>query len=100
MSKHVWAVLSLGVLPLLGACAESTRTAVAYTIPGWYLERPRPILVRGPEIFAGPFTYDQCESERQKFDPATAERLLCIRELTNPGTFGPFSPAGLDTTPH
>jgi hypothetical protein len=44
----------------------------------------------GPEIFAGPFTYDQCEAERQKFDPPTAERLICIHEYTKPGPFGPY----------
>jgi hypothetical protein len=98
MSKRVLGVLSLAVV--LGACAESTRPAVAYTVPGWYLERPRTILLRGPEIFAGPFTYEQCESERLKFDPGTAERLLCMHEYTNPGTFGPWSPKGFDTTPH
>ena len=98
MSKRVLVGLSLAVL--LGACAESTRPAVAYTVPGWYLERPRLILVRGPEIFAGPFTYEQCESERLKLSPATAERLLCIHEYTNPGTFGPWSPTSVNTTPH
>jgi len=55
-----------------------------------YLERPRIVLAMGPEIFAGPFTYDQCEGERTKLDPATAERLVCIHEYTNPGPYGPY----------
>jgi hypothetical protein len=87
MSKRVLAVLLLAIS--LGAC-ESRSPGVAYTSPGWYLERPRPILVMGPEIFAGPFNYDQCEVERLKFDPPTAQRLLCNRELTKPGRFGPY----------
>jgi hypothetical protein len=87
MSKRVWAVLSLAAL--LGACA-TRQPDIAYTSPGWYLERPRPIVAIGPEIFSGPFTYDQCETERQKLDLATSERLLCIHELTKPSRFGPY----------
>ena len=87
MLKRVLAVLLLAIS--LGACA-SRSPRVAYTSPGWYLERPRPVMVMGPEIFAGPFTYDQCEVERLKFDPATAQRLLCNRELTRPGVNGPY----------
>jgi hypothetical protein len=92
MLKRVLAVLSLAVSfgLSLAACEEKTSPSVAYTSPGWYLERPRPILARGPEIFAGPLNYDQCEAERLKFDPPTAQRLLCIRELTKPGRFGPY----------
>jgi hypothetical protein len=92
MLKRVLAVLSLAVSfgLSLAACEENTSPSVAYTSPGWYLERPRPILARGPEIFAGPLNYDQCEAERLKFDPPTAQRLLCIRELTKPGRFGPY----------
>jgi len=94
MSKRVLAVLSLAVSPslLLGACEERTSPNVAYTTPGWYLERPRPLLVMGPEIFAGPFTYEQCEGERLKFDPATAQGLFCMKELTRPGPDGPYDP--------
>jgi len=93
MSKRVLAVLLLAVSPslLLGACeSRSTSPTLAYTSPGWYLERPRLALAMGPQIFAGPFTYDQCEVERLKFDPPTAERLLCIHEYTKPGPFGPY----------
>src|SRR6185503_20984790 len=79
----------LGLVLALGACA-SRGPLVAYTSPGWYLERPRMLLVSGPEIFAGPFTYEVCEAERMKFDDATARRLLCIMEKTNPGPYGPY----------
>jgi len=88
MSKRVLAALSLALA--LGACAKATSPQVAYTTPGWYLERPRPVVIMGPEIFAGPFTYEQCEAERLKFDPPTAQRLLCIKELTKPGPYGPY----------
>ena len=87
MLKRIWAVVSLAV-PL--AACQNTNPNVAYTVPGWYLERPRPIVTRGPEIFGGPFTYDQCEGERQKFDPMMAQRLICNRELTKPSWTGPF----------
>jgi hypothetical protein len=94
MSKRVLAVLSLAMSPalLLAACdSRATSPEVAYTTPGWYLERPRVTLAVGPEIFAGPFTYDQCEAKRVfEFDPATAERLICIHEYTKPGRFGPY----------
>ena len=93
MSKRVLAVLLLAVSPslLLGACeSRSTSPTLAYTSPGWYLERPRLALAMGPQIFAGPFTYYQCEVERLKFDPPTAERLLCIHEYTKPSRFGPY----------
>ncbi len=83
----------LGLAMALGACV-SRSPQVAYTTPGWYLERPRLLLVSGPEIFAGPFTYDQCEAERTKFPDDTSRNLLCIMEKTRPGAYGPFSPAG------
>jgi len=92
MSKRVLAVLSLAMSfgLSLTACEQKTSPNVAYTSPGWYLERPRLILARGPEIFAGPFSYDQCEAERLKFDPPTAQRLICNRELTKPPFLGPY----------
>src|SRR5262249_1523182 len=87
MPKRGLAVLLLAMS--LAAC-ESRSPNVAYTTPGWYLERPRITLALGPEIFAGPFTYAQCETERLKFDPPTAERLLCIHEYTKPSRTGPY----------
>ena len=93
MSKRVSALLSLAILPalVLGACAsQKVDPSLAYTTPGWYLERPRIVLAVGPEIFGGPFTYDQCESKRQSFDPPVAERLICQHEYTKPTQFGPY----------
>ena len=79
----------LGLALALGGCGSGPRSpAIAYTSPGWYLEKPRLILVSGPEIFAGPFTYEQCEVERVKFE--NARNLLCIMEKTRPPSQGPF----------
>lgn len=85
MSKRMAKILAgLVVLPALAAC-EHRQTA--YTGPGWYLERPRPTVTLGPEIFKGPFSYDQCEIERKKLPP-TVDNLICNRELAQPGPLG------------
>ena len=81
----------LGLALALGGCGLGpTSPAVAYTTPGWYLERPRALLVTGPEIFAGPFTYEDCEAKRVSFPDNTARRLVCIMEKTKPPYTGPF----------
>ncbi len=80
----------LALATVLGACGNRTPD-IAYTTPGWYLERPRLLLVSGPEIFAGPFTYEQCEAKRMEFDETTAKRLLCVLEKANPGRYGPYA---------
>ena len=74
------------ILLALGAC---DRKQVAYTTPGWYLEKPHQLLTLGPQIFAGPMSYEQCEAERQKI-PTTVDNVLCIRELAPPGPNGPY----------
>jgi hypothetical protein len=85
-----WSVLAgLGLVVALGGCGTGPGQ-VAYTTPGWYLERPRFLVVTGPEVFAGPFTYEQCEAERVKFPDTTARRLLCMQEKTRPGPLGPY----------
>ena len=84
----------------LGACGGSRGPNVAYTGPGWYLERPRILLVSGPEIFAGPMSYDACEVKRVEFE--TSSRMLCINEKFKPGPFGPYTstpPAKLQVEP-
>jgi len=94
MSKRS-VLAGLGLVLALGACSTTRGPSIAYTTPGWYLERPRLFVVSGPEIFAGPFTYEVCEAERTKFPDESARRLICVMEKTNPGPFGPFSPAPL-----
>jgi hypothetical protein len=75
------------VLTLAGCASHGPQQA--YTGPGWYLERPRLLLVTGPEIFAGPFSYAECEAERVKWE--TASRMLCIKEKMRPGPYGPYT---------
>jgi len=96
-----WPVLAGLLLATLGACSSSSRGPnVAYTGPGWYLERPRLLLVSGPEIFAGPMSYEACEAKRVEFE--TSSRMLCINEKMKPGPFGPYTskpPAKLQAEP-
>ena len=56
-------VAGLGLMMVLGACGTYGPTNM-YTTPGWYLEKPRFMMAAGPEIFAGPMTYDDCEAKR------------------------------------
>lgn len=98
MSKRT-VLAGLGLVLALGGCSSARSPSVAYTSPGWYLERPRFLLVTGPEIFAGPFTYDACEAERTKFPDDSARRLICILEKTRPGKYGPFDKVQASATP-
>lgn len=85
-----WPVLAgLVLATALGACSGSTSPSVAYKGPGWYLERPRFLVVTGPEIFDGPMTYEACEAKRVEFE--TSARMLCIPEKMKPGPFGPYT---------
>ena len=91
MSKRS-VVAGLGLMVVLGAC-NKYGPSQAFTTPGWYVERPRLMMAAGPEIFAGPMTYDECEAKRTSFPPSTAANLLCIMEKTRPGPYGPFTPS-------
>ena len=91
-------VLGLGLMVALGAC-NRYGPSVAFTTPGWYLERPRLMLAAGPEIFAGPMSYDECEAKRTSLPGTTASDLLCINEKTRPGPYGPFTPSSRLSTP-
>ncbi|WP_428674116.1 hypothetical protein [Reyranella sp.] len=98
VKRPIFAGLALAAT--LGACSSSRGPSVAYTTPGWYLERPRLLLVSGPEIFAGPMTYEACEAKRVEFE--TSVRMLCINEKMKPGPFGPYTstpPATLQKEP-
>jgi hypothetical protein len=81
---------SLGLATMLGACGTYGPTNM-YTTPGWYLERPRLLLAAGPEIFAGPMSYDDCEARRTSFPPPTPDSLLCIMEKAKPGPYGLYA---------
>lgn len=58
-----------------------------WTAPGWYLERPRILVVGGTELLSGPHSYEQCEAERLK--ARLPDELLCLNERVKPGSFGP-----------
>jgi hypothetical protein len=88
MSKRS-VLAGLGLMAVLGACSK-TSPDVAYSSPGWYLERPRLIVTMGPEIFAGPFSYEDCEAKRTSLPPDAAVNLICIMEKTKPSKSGPY----------
>ena len=90
----------LGLMAMLGACGTYGPTSM-YSTPGWYLEKPRLMLAAGPEIFAGPMTYDECETKRTSLPASTSSNLLCIMEKTKPGPYGPYtgSPPAPPPTP-
>ncbi|HEY2875350.1 MAG TPA: hypothetical protein VGJ56_25715 [Reyranella sp.] len=86
-----WSVVAgLGLMLALGACGTYGPTNM-YSTPGWYLEKPRLMMVAGPEIFAGPMSYDDCEAKRTSFPASTSSNLLCIMEKTKPGPYGPYT---------
>ena len=64
MSKRS-VLTGLGLMAVLGACGTYGPTNM-YSTPGWYLEKPRLMLAAGPEIFAGPMSYDACEAKRSQ----------------------------------
>jgi hypothetical protein len=98
MSKRS-VLAGLGLMMVLGACGGSHGPDAAYSAPGWYLEKPRFVLATGPEIFAGPMSYDDCEAKRTSFPPSTAVNLLCIMEKTKPGNFGPYTASPPPSSP-
>jgi len=53
IDRRAKAFAGLVILLALGAC---DRKQVAYTTPGWYLEKPHQLLTLGPQIFAGPMS--------------------------------------------
>lgn len=78
----------LAIAGMAGACSPVPNPA--YTTPGWYLEKPVQLFVGGPQIYGGPFNYDQCEAERTKLPKQTADQMLCFRHLVAPGGTGPY----------
>lgn len=87
MKRPILAGIALATA--LGACSNYKGPNIAYTTPGWYLELPHLVLVSGPEIFAGPMTYEECEAKRVQYE--RSERLLCIDEKMKPGPYGPYN---------
>lgn len=77
----------LSVATTLAACSGKGANE-AYTGPGWYLEKPYLLTVRGPRVFAGPFSYEKCEEERAKIGGDAATQMLCVQHVGKPTKHG------------
>ncbi len=73
----------LSVAGALAACS-GPGASEAYTGPGWYLERPYLVVMGGPKVFGGPFSYDKCEEERTRLGPEVATEMLCVNHPGKP----------------
>ena len=78
---------ALSVATALGACSN-TGASEAYTGPGWYLEKTYLIVLGGPKVVGGPFSYDKCEEERAKMGGDTASQMLCVQHMGKPTRYG------------
>ncbi|TAJ84118.1 hypothetical protein [Reyranella sp.] len=79
---------ALSVVASLGACSGRQGAAEAYTGPGWYLERSYIIVVGGPKVYGGPFSYEKCEEERLKLGPEVSPEMLCVNHPGKPKRYG------------
>jgi hypothetical protein len=79
--------VALSVVASLGACSGQG-AAEAYTGPGWYLERSYIIVVGGPKVYGGPFSYEKCEEERLKLGPEVSPEMLCVNHPGKPKKYG------------
>ncbi|WP_020697078.1 hypothetical protein [Reyranella massiliensis] len=78
---------ALSLATSLGGCS-GPGAAEAYTGPGWYLEKSYTLVLGGPKVFGGPFTYDKCEEERLKLGPETSPDMLCVNHPGKPKKYG------------
>ena len=78
---------ALSLATSLGGCS-GPGAAEAYTGPGWYLEKSYMLVLGGPKVFGGPFTYDKCEEERLKLGPETSPDMLCVNHPGKPKKYG------------
>ena len=77
----------LSVAAVLAACS-GPGAAEAYTGPGWYLEKSYLIVLGGPKVFGGPFSYDKCEEERAKIGGDASTQMLCVQHMGKPTKYG------------
>jgi len=77
---------TLAVAAALAGCGPGA--AEAYTGPGWYLEKPYLIVLGGPKVVSGPFSYDKCEEERAKIGGDAATQMLCVQHMGKPTKYG------------
>ena len=81
------AAVALSLVATLAACAGRSASE-AYTGPGWYLEKPYLIVLGGPKVVSGPFSYDKCEEERAKIGGDAATQMLCVQHMGKPTKYG------------
>ena len=76
-------LLAAPLVAALGGCSQYSFSQynVAWTGPGWYLEKPH-VIIPGRTYYAGPISYDECEILRKK--EASADYLLCVNEIVKP----------------
>lgn len=79
------AILSLAAG--LAACS-GPGASQAYAGPGWYLEKSYIIVLGGPKVFGGPFTYEKCEEERLRLGPEVSADMLCVNHPGKPKKYG------------
>jgi len=77
---------ALLVTTALSGCGPGA--AEAYTGPGWYLEKSYLVVLGGPKVFGGPFSYDKCEEERAKIGGDSATQMLCVQHMGKPTKYG------------
>lgn len=87
MGRTAALVAALSLAATVGACAGKGASE-AYTGPGWYLEQSYLIVLGGPKVFGGPFSYEKCEEERARQPPETATQLLCVNHPGKPKKYG------------
>ena len=78
--RSIFRALPLFLGFALAACGTDVNQA--YTTPGWYLEVPRQLFLAYPNYVAGPFSYEECETQRLK--APRPDRLLCTNWKTKP----------------
>ena len=72
---------AFALLLLMGLAGGCSQYHVAWTAPGWYLEKSN-VIFFGRSIYAGPMSYDDCEVARKK--EVSADYLLCVNETVKP----------------
>jgi hypothetical protein len=86
--RHLSACAAALSLAAAAAGCSGPGAAEAYTGPGWYLEKPYLLVLGGPKVFGGPFSYDKCEEERTKVGGDASTDLLCVNHPGKPTKYG------------
>ena len=81
------ALVVLALVAALPACS-GPGASQAYTGPGWYLEKSYLLVLGGPKVFGGPFSYEKCEEERARIGGDAATQMLCVQHVGKPTKYG------------